>query len=157
MESWRTTYADLLPESYLANLSLKDSESRWRERLQGDKSSIVCASDHAGRVVGFAAAGPGRGEAFGEQGWELYAIYMLQRCQGVGLGRRLFADALETAGGVPALTWCLSANPSRSFYEALGGKPLGTQSVEIGGVKLEETCYGWRDAGELRRRLRTEC
>lgn len=139
-------------------MSCEESESRWRERLRENGASIVCVSEHSGKVVGFAAAGPSGEEVFGEQGWELYAIYLVQYWQGAGLGRGLFAKVLETdSDGAPVFTWCLSENPSRAFYDSIGGQALGTQSVEIDGVELKETCYGWRDARELRRKLTAEC
>jgi hypothetical protein len=43
------------------------------------------------------------------------------------------------------LVWVLADNPSRRFYEALGGAPVRTQHIEFGGTLLEEIAYGWRD------------
>jgi hypothetical protein len=43
------------------------------------------------------------------------------------------------------LVWVLADNPSRSFYEALGGELIGEQNVTIGGVDLREVAYGWPD------------
>jgi hypothetical protein len=37
----------------------------------------------------------------------------------------------------------LSANPARLFYERLGARSLGIDSVMIGGQEIEETVYGW--------------
>lgn len=112
-----------------------------------------------GGIVGFSSVGPERSS--GTSGWELYAIYLLQNWQGAGLGRRLFAGALELAvaensegsAGAPLSAWCISTNPSRRFYETLGGVPTETQMIEISGTILEETCYVWDDAQELRSRL----
>ena len=41
--------------------------------------------------------------------------------------------------------WVLAENPSRLFYEAAGGRLLGSQNIQIGGVALEEVAYGWDD------------
>jgi hypothetical protein len=37
----------------------------------------------------------------------------------------------------------LTANPARLFYERLGARSLGIDTVSIGGQELEETVYGW--------------
>jgi hypothetical protein len=46
-----------------------------------------------------------------------------------------------------ALVWVLRANPSRFFYERLGGRPCGERPIPIGGVTVEAVAYGWRDLG----------
>lgn len=158
VHSWRATYARVLPESYLAGLSFEDSEARWKEIIEDSEArSFNCVAESLeGEIFGFSSAGPAR--ASENRGWELYAIYLLQSWQGVGLGRKLFAGVLETTEvGTPVITWCISENPSCRFYEALGGESLDAQMTEIGGVSLEETCYGWRDAHELRGRMIAEC
>jgi GNAT superfamily N-acetyltransferase len=83
---------------------------------------------------------------------ELYAIYILQDYQGRGVGTALMRGAFEhlLANGMGTMyVWVLSANPSRLFYEALGGTPIGTKTVDIGGRLLEETAYGWSDIAPL--------
>jgi hypothetical protein len=44
------------------------------------------------------------------------------------------------------LLWVLAENPARRFYERLGGQPVSTKTVTIGGVPLTEVAYGWLDA-----------
>jgi hypothetical protein len=41
------------------------------------------------------------------------------------------------------LAWVLAENSSRAFSEAIGGKLLGSQEIEIGGVTLKEVASGW--------------
>ena len=43
------------------------------------------------------------------------------------------------------LVWVLADNPSRHFYEALGGQYVSAKQIEIGGAMLDEVSYGWRD------------
>jgi hypothetical protein len=47
------------------------------------------------------------------------------------------------------IIWVLAGNPSRLFYEALGGREVGRQDIVIGGVVLEEIAYRWPDLGAL--------
>ena len=49
------------------------------------------------------------------------------------------------------LVWVLAENPSRQFYEALGGQELGQQEITVGGATLVEVAYGWKDIGGLGR------
>ncbi len=50
------------------------------------------------------------------------------------------------------LVWVLADNPSRYFYEAMGGKLLGSQEVKVGGVTLKEVAYGWENIRNLTER-----
>ena len=40
--------------------------------------------------------------------------------------------------------WVLDLNPSKRFYESLGGKLIGQQPIERGGQTFIEVAYGWR-------------
>jgi len=41
------------------------------------------------------------------------------------------------------MLWVLALNPSRFFYEAVGGKRLGAFSERVAGTEVEEWSYGW--------------
>jgi len=47
------------------------------------------------------------------------------------------------------LIWVLAKNPSRAFYEALGGQRVYEKQIVIGGETLVEVAYGWRDIHSL--------
>ena len=67
---------------------------------------------------------------------------------GRGVGRALFdATYFELArrGHPDMLVWVLATNPARRFYEHLGGEPAGENFCDIGGARLKEVGYGWRD------------
>lgn len=155
VESWRSTYAGLVPDSYLESLSREKSEADWRARLAGNRGEILyfIAGSSAGEVVGFACGGARRGEeSHPEFEAELYALYLLAEHQRQGYGGRLLAamaGELRQAGVSSLMAWVLAENPSRRFYEALGGRPLGSREIEIGGARLEEVAYGWDDLQNL--------
>ena len=49
-------------------------------------------------------------------------------------------------GGLPdAFLWVLSSNPSRFFYEAVGGDRAATRQEAFAGTLLDETAYAWPD------------
>ena len=47
------------------------------------------------------------------------------------------------------LLWVLVENPSRGFYEQLGGKQLEEKQITIDGERLTEVAYGWADLHDL--------
>jgi GNAT superfamily N-acetyltransferase len=83
---------------------------------------------------------------------ELGAIYLLashqKRGAGAALVRRI-AAVLSTRSFRSMVVWVLKANPSRGFYERMGGVLVAEQGIEIGGVTLPEVAYGWTDVRSL--------
>jgi ribosomal protein S18 acetylase RimI-like enzyme len=155
--TWRTQYAGIVPAAHLAGLSVEARAVAWRERIADTSAKsagvgIFVAQAAGGEVTGFAACGPsGDGDAV--LAGEIYALYVLTGSQRSGVGRRLVRAAATHLAmhAMPSLLlWVLAANPSRGFYERLGGKPLGTQLIHIGGADLEEVAYGWEDTTALR-------
>ena len=168
MASWRSTYRGIVPDDILANLSEEDYERRWRQRLAAEEVALgtQCifvadigveqGEDENAGIIGFAHGGPVRPPASATlydaiprvpcEG-ELYAIYLLASAQRRGVGRRLvsaIARNLVAQGLHGLLIWALADNPACGFYEALGGRVVAQQSIEIG-KSLLEVAYGWPD------------
>jgi len=161
VETWRTAYGRLLPKAFLAALSVEERARLWRRRLDpataAGQVAVVAAKN--GRIVGFAAGCQCRSDDDGYDA-ECYALYVLETHQGQGLGRRLLGEVarrLGDRGYSSLLVWVLADGPARGFYEALGGRFVRSQTIEIGRVRLEERAYGWSDldalAGDTLRRL----
>ncbi|MBP2229231.1 ribosomal protein S18 acetylase RimI-like enzyme [Azospirillum agricola] len=155
VQSWRSTYPGLIPDSFLVGLSEPASAARWRSvvETQGSGQSALVAVDAAGAVVGIAAFGTRRGAIDGYDG-EFYALYLLEEAKGLGIGRRLMAamaERLLAAGLRSAFVWCLRDNPSRWFYERLGGVRVAERPIRFAGAPLVEIAYGWRDLAPLAR------
>jgi len=153
VESWRTTYRGIVPDAYLDSLSREHREEVWSGMLSAPEegSFTLVAEDQDGEIIGFASAGPERSGDPIYRG-ELYAIYLLEGHQQRGLGRQLtraVVRRLADRGLCSMLVWVLADNPSRAFYECLGGVVVRTQPTEIGGLSLEEVAYGWGDTGPL--------
>ncbi len=146
VDSWRSTYRGIVPDDVLDNLSYEEHEER-RRRIFGTRvpgAFTLVAEDERGDVVGFADAGPERKDD-PEYRSELYAIYLPPQARGRGVGRRLFAEAvrrLRADGYAGMMLWVLADNPSRGFYERMGGRPVRTQTITIG-KELAEIGYGW--------------
>ncbi len=148
MRTWQTAYAGIVPEAYLGSLDLKERAIRQRQLLSDPQNSrrYFVAETDQGEIAGFACAGESRDGGTDFQG-ELYAIYVLKEHAGHGIGRELFKRVvvlLREMKFSSMKVWVLKDNPSRKFYEAMGGKLLKeVKPDEIGGVRLEEVSYGW--------------
>ena len=155
VDTWRSSYRGVVPDSILDGLSYGDREARWRERLSGRSRGFLVAEDDAGDagdVVGFAWSGPQR-SGVPEYAGEIYALYVLPDRQRQGVGRLLtaaVAGELVERGMRSMLVWALADNPYRRFYELLGGWLLDKQALySSNGVELPEVVYGWADLGVL--------
>jgi len=155
VESWRTTYGDLLPEPYLAAMDVRESEERWARTLADPyHRSAVFVAEEAGTIVGFASCGRERDGDRRYEG-ELYAIYLLREHQGRGHGRALVrAAAAELASRTMTsmVVWVLRDNArARGFYEHLGGMYLRERPLDMGlAGHVPEVAYVWEDTTPLR-------
>jgi len=157
VDSWRTTYAGIVPADYLANLSYARREQFWCDILSTPTPLryVYVAAQDTGGIVGFASGGPERSGNALYRG-ELYAIYLLAPYQRQGLGRRLtmaVVQRLLQCGLSSMLVWVLAANPGRAFYATLGGQQIYEQEITIGAALLVEVAYGWPDLRDLVQRL----
>ena len=157
--AWRSTYAGLLPEAYLARLSAPRHGARYLSAIQsGIGVHVVVASGHdlpppggRARVVGFATAR--RLEAPGPYAdGEIETLYLLDDWRERGFGRRLMRSSavwLQAAGCSAAFLWVLRDNPNRWFYERLGGKPVAQQAITVAGQPTVQTAYVWSPIDKL--------
>ncbi len=152
--SWRETYPGIVPQSVLDGLSTVERAERWRSILnrQAARDANFVACDHAGMVVGFASAGRQRYAASSYDG-EFYALYVLRRAQGRGLGRslmRAMARSLCDDGMRSANVWVAARNIAAcQFYASLGGRFVAVSSDALGGVVIDAVAYGWDDLSVL--------
>lgn len=138
-----------MPDEFLAELTIVQRADQWLLALttrKQDNYIFVAETDEEG-VVGFVASGPER-ESRENYGGEIFAIYLIQQSQGRGLGRLLFEAAvadLKRRGYTAFMLWVLAENPSRGFYERMGGVRIDQKQIEIGSVALKEVAYGWKE------------
>lgn len=153
VDSWRTTYAGMVPDEHLASLSVERRAAMWRQAMtdHANETFIYVAENEHGEIVGFVAGGQER-EGHTVYKSELYAIYALKSSHGNGIGRRLMralAQELLNAGYSSMLLWVLKDNPTRGFYEHMGGEYVTEKPIEIGSAELIAVAYGWRDIHPL--------
>lgn len=154
VDTWKTTYRGLVPDSFLDNLTYESDLARgfgrWLREPPAKETHLV-AEIASGEIVGFAVGGPNR-EADPDFAGELGAIYVLEAHQRMGVGRALFggvAQHLFQIGMASMIVWVLEANPYRRFYEKLGGTAVRHRFAPHAGVSLPEVSYGWKNIREL--------
>ncbi|MRG86893.1 GNAT family N-acetyltransferase [Salinibacillus xinjiangensis] len=154
VDSWRSTYKDLVKEEDLAQeTSYENRKVFWETILKSQltKQILYVAENREHQVVGFVSGGPERSKKFPYEG-EIYAIYILEEYQGQGIGKKLLTSFMHKAMEMDyesILVWVLTANPSSQFYEYFGAKPIDAEEITIGEGTYEETAYGWDDVRPL--------
>jgi L-amino acid N-acyltransferase YncA len=150
VESWKTTYAGIVSDVFLASLNKEERTQSWQEQILAANISILVAEDETG-IFGFAAGGKIR-EKLDDYDAELYAIYLLRERQKQGAGRTLclrLASSLQTSGFMSMLVWVLEQNPSVLFYKRLGAVQIARKIINIGGADLQELAFGWPSLDRL--------
>lgn len=146
VDTWRDAYAGLLPDNVLLRMSAEIESGRW-VRVIDRQESVVVAEDSKTGVIGFGSCGPSRLGALPFDG-EVYTLYVAPGYQGRGIGRRLLRALfveLELTGNRSTLIWVLKANPSRFFYEAMGGRYIAERNERLWGTVVTECAYGWNE------------
>jgi ribosomal protein S18 acetylase RimI-like enzyme len=144
--TWRSTYAGILPEPFLAALDTEERARQWDLLIEAGKDFFHVAEGESG-VFGFICGGAIR-EPVGDYDAELHTIYLLRDRQGIGTGRRLVETLvldLCDARFHSMVVWVLSQNPAVHFYKRLGAIDISHKTVEIGGVTLDDRVLGWPD------------
>ncbi|MBB5058984.1 L-amino acid N-acyltransferase YncA [Granulicella aggregans] len=147
--SWRTTYAGIVPNDYLKSLNESERVLQWQDWLARDVRVYVAELD--GEVIGFASAGPTR-ELLEGCDAELYAIYLLNRAQRIGIGTtlvRTLATYLCAKDFKSMMVWVLEQNPAIHFYEKSGAVRVTSKQIEVGGAVLGEIAFKWPDLSML--------
>src|SRR5438128_5360168 len=146
VETWRATYAGVLSTSYLVGLSARRRELGWRNVILREPRDVRVAVAQGDAILGFGSCGPNRGDR--RFAGEVFTLYVAPDWQNQGIGRRLLIALfrrLVAAGRRSAILWVLRDNPSRFFYERLGGHQVSRKPLAVGGAAVEATAYGWRD------------
>jgi len=155
IETWRETYAGVLPDKALLGMSERRKTATWRAAIAGSKSGarVLVAECSGEGVVGFGSCGPARPSSLRHDG-EVFTLYLLPDFQGRGVGRALLGAlfaSLAGAGMHSALIWVLDVNPSRFFYQAMGGAPVARRNEHLWGTAVRAMAYGWDDLAALPR------
>jgi GNAT superfamily N-acetyltransferase len=147
VECWQSAYAGLLPDKMLLDLSVAERRRVWTSQVARRPGDTIVGLDAIGRVQGFGNCGPCRDRESAFAG-EIFTLYVALDHQGKGFGRALLLGLFtqHLARGLSSATvWVLRDNPSRYFYERLGGKLVRHRTLRLSGAAVEAVAYGWPD------------
>jgi ribosomal protein S18 acetylase RimI-like enzyme len=151
VETWRSTYAGMLPDRVLLGMSERRQIASWMHVLRYRPETVQVVEQPRTGLLGFGSCGGQRDHAVG-YGGEVYTLYVTPDAQGEGHGRGLLLalfGALVAMGHRSALIWVVRANPARFFYERLGGRQVLQKPIPIGGQQVEAVAYGWTDLAQV--------
>lgn len=147
VESWRDTYAGILPDAGLLKMSKVEHTAGWTRTIKGSnlRNPVLVASDAKSNIYGFASAGPSRDKSLPYEG-EVYTLYIAPGWTGQGFGAALLSSIFRLfskANYRGIVIWALADNPSRFFYEAMGGQLIAERQHPMWGRTMREIGYGW--------------
>ncbi len=139
VRSWQAAYAGILPDGYLAALSVEKHTAFWNRELAGSGGTTL-VSEREGSITGWVSGGSSRDDD-GAATSEIYAIYVSPDCWGGGSGKKLM-EAVEGhfPPGPPITLWVLEQNQRGiGFYQRLGFTADGSAKIiGLGGAELTE-------------------
>lgn len=152
VDSYKTAYEGLLPPAYLANFTYAEQEQDWADILRaGTTDMLLVAVSQEKQVVGYVLT-RAQPDIFPDYDAEIIALHVQKPFQKHGIGKALFRTAakrLMDAGCKSTMLWTLKRNPTRQWYEKLGGIFLAEKSDEIDDWTISEMAYGWKDITSL--------
>ena len=150
VKSWRKSFAGIVPQKFLDNLTVEKRERAFRQRFDEADYKMFVAETASDGIVGFADFGKARASEFDFEA-ELYAIYLSPEFQRKGIGENLFrlcqkemiADRINSM-----YLMALAVSPYKSFYEKMGGEIVAKGNHFLALVEYETVIYGWKNLRE---------
>ena len=144
LQSWRSTYADVLPAEYLGEPMARDIARRWSKGLTVD--DLLCGAFDAGALLGFAAV------RLGDEPY-LDNFHVLEQARGSGLSQLLIANTADSLVDLGAQSLWLTVVDTnlraRAFYRRLGGVEGNVGADEMFGKAVSSLPVYWDDLAEL--------
>ena len=93
VDSWQTTYKNIIPDEYLNKMTYESREQKWKDIISNQ--AVFIAETNDGDIIGFSNGGKERSGKYINYNGELYAIYILEAYQRKGLGKLLLKPVIE--------------------------------------------------------------
>lgn len=145
VDTWRTTYKDLLPAGFLENLSYEQRAKSWVTNLQQEDMLVLVVENDLGEIIGFATTNTRESNTV-PNATDLTSLYLLKEYQGKGIGRQLMEILFahyEEHNYSHVFVEVLKDNPTKYFYEAFGAVHVKDVPITIAGTTIFESIYVW--------------
>jgi len=146
VESWRHAYRGIVPDTYLARLSIDRREALWHKSIVEGAPELWVASSNDD-IVGWVALGQSRDEDTTPDVGEIWAIYVDPPHWQRGIGKALWSQArqrLIARNYRAVMLWVLAENTRAiEFYVSQGFAqgPAPVRVSERDGKQLVEARY----------------
>ena len=147
VDSWRSTYKDIMPAEFLRSLSYGNRTDLWKNNIAVKEDYVVVAVTDEGTILGFGTASK-RATNTVEKSGDLTSIYLLEEYKGQGIGKMLLKELFlhfKQLDYERIFVEVLEANETKYFYEYYGAELIKTVDIKIEGNILKELIYEWRN------------
>lgn len=123
VDNWKTTYMEILPESYLSKLTTSECLKKWQQFLDNSCNELLVVEKNQ-RIAGFIAIS---NDVDTSNALYVNALHVLHDYQGMGIGTKLLMKALSRAkdGKKHMTISILKGNENaRKLYSKLGAEHL---------------------------------
>lgn len=143
-DGWKSTYAGIFPEDYLAGLTYETVQQKWERFLSQPGHFIYVAEETEQKIVAFLAGNcdfPEEGCGFIE------SFHALSEARGKGVGRKLIETAMahfRTAGKRAAMVYAIAENGrARAIYTHLGAEVTEYFTDHFDGITTNSVKLRW--------------
>ena len=147
VDSWRSTYKDIMPAEFLRSLSYGKRTDLWKNNIAVKEDYVVVAVTDEGTILGFGTASK-RATNTVEKSGDLTSIYLLEEYKGQGIGKMLLKELFlhfKQLDYERIFVEVLEANETKYFYEYYGAELIKTVDIKIEGNILKELIYEWKN------------
>lgn len=146
VQAWQQAYVGIIDTEILDALEVDAYKRRWQEgydRYKDDPTRGTLVAVTNNEVFGFLSYGPAR-DANSPIAMEIYAVNIIKRYWGIGVGHALFAEARKKLQALKArqtYLWVLQDNHrAQNAYRRWGGSDAQNQhkTITLGGQELVE-------------------
>ncbi|RED55564.1 GNAT family N-acetyltransferase [Cohnella lupini] len=151
VDSWRSTYKNIIPDEFLRKLSYAERTDLWNRNISKEGTHVYVALNNAGEIVGFADCGKRESNNADNSG-DITSIYLLEEYQGRGIGKQLLKQLFlqfEELDFTRIFVEVLENNKTRFFYEYYGASLIKSEKIKIAGADLMMLTYEWSNIGEV--------
>lgn len=151
IDSWKTAYKGLLPESILKKLTSEDAEQLWAKVLNTNLENVkVYVAQINDKIVGFCSVEKLKQKSL------IHALYVLPEYQRLRIGSKLLLAAIDYFEAMDCQIvelGVLPKNPTINFYEKLHGENVGKKEIDIFGHKTTEQIIRWKNLKALKKSI----
>ena len=141
VQSWNETYTGMIRQEIIERENVEKRIQLWQQIFSHQDHHILVYEQN-GQIVGFLSAYLNTSYNVAE----IKAFYLLKKIQKQGIGREIFERFYQYAHAKHyqfIRLGVINKNPSRHFYEKLGGNVLGEEILADYGAGITEVSYQW--------------